>query len=62
MEMSPLPSAEDLESLEATLELLSDPESLSRIAQAGADLAAGEQTTREQLAALMEQRRDGYHR
>ena len=36
-----LMSAEDLESLEATLELLSDPEALGRLAQAQADLAGG---------------------
>jgi antitoxin YefM len=50
-------SAADLESLEATLELLSDPDALDRVAQAQADLAAGRQTTQTQLAALMEQRR-----
>jgi len=50
-------SAADLESLEATLELLSDPDALARVAQAQADLAAGRQTTQTQLAALMEQRR-----
>lgn len=50
-------SADDLESLEATLELLSDPDALARVAQARTDLAAGQQTTQEQMAALMEQRR-----
>lgn len=52
-----LMSAEDLESLEATLELLSDPDALARVAQAQADLAAGQQVTRGQMAAEMEQRR-----
>jgi prevent-host-death family protein len=52
-----LMSAEDLESLEATLELLSDPDALARVAQAQADLAAGRQVTEDQMAAEMEQRR-----
>jgi prevent-host-death family protein len=51
-----LMSAEDLESLEATLELLSDPDALARVAQAQADLAAGRQVTHDQMAAEMEQR------
>lgn len=50
-----LMSAEDLESLEATLELLSDPDALARVAQAQADLAAGHQITQAQMAAEMEQ-------
>ena len=50
-------SEEDLDSLEATLELLSDPEALARVAQAQADLAAGHQTTQDQMADLMQQRR-----
>jgi antitoxin YefM len=49
-------SEEDLASLEATLELLSDPQALARLAQAQADLAAGQQTTGEEMAALMEAR------
>ena len=49
-------SAEDLESLEATLELLSDPDAQARVAQAQTDLAAGQQTTDTQLAALMQVR------
>jgi antitoxin YefM len=52
-----LMSAEDLESLEATLELLSEPEALARVAQAEADLAAGRHVTQTQMAAEMEQRR-----
>ncbi len=52
-----LMSAEDLESLEATLELLSDPGALGRLAQAQSDLAAGRQVTEEDMAAEMEQRR-----
>ena len=49
-------SAEDLESLEATLELLSDPDGLARVAQAQTDLAAGQQTTETQMAALIQAR------
>ncbi len=52
-----LMSAEDLESLEATLELLADPEALGRLAQAQADLAGGLHVTKTEMAAEMEQRR-----
>jgi len=48
---------EDLDSLEATLELLADPEALGRLAQAERDIAAGEGTTGEEMAELMRQRR-----
>jgi antitoxin YefM len=51
-----LMAAEDLESLEATLELLSDPDALARVAQAQADLAAGRHTTVSEMSALMEAR------
>jgi antitoxin YefM len=51
-----LMAAEDLESLEATLELLSDPDALARVAQARADLAAGRHTTGSEMSALMEAR------
>jgi len=50
-------SAEDLESLEATIELLSDPEAMARVQQAEADIAGGQVTTAEEMAALMVQRR-----
>ena len=50
-------SAEDLASLEATLELLSDPQAMVEIRQAEADLAAGQGTTGEEMAAVMEERR-----
>jgi antitoxin YefM len=50
-------SAEDLESLEATLELLSDPTAMARIRQAEADIAAGRTTTAEEMATLMAQRK-----
>jgi prevent-host-death family protein len=52
-------SAEDLESMEATLELLSDPEALARVRQAQADLAAGQGTSGEEMAELMAHRRRG---
>jgi antitoxin YefM len=50
-------SAEDLESLEATIELLSDPTAIARIQQAEADIADGSITTAEEMAALMAQRK-----
>jgi prevent-host-death family protein len=52
-----LMAKEDLDSLEATLELLSDPEALARLAQAERDVAAGEGVTGEQMSGLMRQRR-----
>ena len=50
-------SAEDLESLEATIELLSDPAAMARIREAEAALARGESTSAEEMASLMAQRR-----
>lgn len=52
-----LMSAEDLESLEATIELLQDPDAIARVRQAEADVAAGDVTTLDEMAGLMEQRR-----
>jgi antitoxin YefM len=52
-----LMSAEDLESLEATIELLSDPAAMARIRQAEAAIAAGDTTTAEEMAVLMAQRK-----
>jgi len=52
-----LMSAEDLESIEATLELLSDPKAMAQIAEAEAEIAAGEATTGAEMATLMEERR-----
>ena len=49
-------SAEDLESLEATIELLADPAAMGRVREAEADLAAGTATTAEEMAILMAQR------
>jgi prevent-host-death family protein len=44
-------STDDLEALEATLELLSDTDAMRRLAEADADLAAGRVVTGEELAA-----------
>jgi antitoxin YefM len=49
-------AAEDLDSLEATIELLADAAARARLRQAEADVAAGDVTTAEELAGLMEQR------
>jgi prevent-host-death family protein len=49
-------SVEDLESLEATIELLSDPVALRQMREAETAIAAGDVTTAEEMAALMEQR------
>jgi antitoxin YefM len=50
-------SAEDLESLEATIELLSDPAAMARVRDAEAAAARGETVSAEEIALLMEQRR-----
>lgn len=52
-------SAEDLESMEATLELLSDPEAMERVRQAQTDLSAGKGSTGEEMDDLMARRRRG---
>lgn len=52
-------AAEDLESMEATLELLGDLDAVARVGQARQDLADGNVTTAEQMAELMTARRDG---
>lgn len=49
-------AAEDLECIEATLELLADTRAQERIAAAEADFAAGEVLDEQQVRALMEQR------
>lgn len=51
-------SVEDLESLEATLELLSDAEAVRRVEQGRADLDAGAGTAAEQMSDLMAARRE----
>lgn len=50
-------SAEDLESLEATLELLQDQAAMDRIHKAEADLAAGAVTSADEMVQLMAERR-----
>lgn len=50
-------SAEDLESIEATLELLSDPQAMAEVREAEAAILAGESTSGAEMAALMEERR-----
>lgn len=50
-------AAEDLESLEATIELLSDPAAIRRIREAEDAVSRGDVTTAEEMALLMEQRR-----
>lgn len=52
-----LVSAEDLESLEATIELLSDEPAMARVRDAQAAVATGELTTAQDFASLMEARR-----
>ncbi|MDP9165123.1 MAG: type II toxin-antitoxin system Phd/YefM family antitoxin [Actinomycetota bacterium] len=52
-------SAKDLESMEATLELLSDPEAVERVRQAQADLSARKGSTGEEIDDLMALRRRG---
>jgi antitoxin YefM len=53
-----LMSAEDLESIEATLELLADAEAVRRVEQGREDLAAGLGTSSEDMAELMAARRE----
>jgi prevent-host-death family protein len=50
-------AAEDLESLEATIELLADEDAIRRILEADADVAAGHVTTAEEMAERMAKRR-----
>ena len=50
-------SAEDLESLEATIELLSDAAAMERLKEADAAVAAGDVTQAEEMARLMADRR-----
>jgi len=54
-----LMSAEDLESLEATLELLGDVQAARRIEQSREDLDAGRGTSADEMAELMSARRRG---
>jgi prevent-host-death family protein len=49
-------AADDLESLEATVELLDDPEAQQRLAVADADVAAGGGVSEQELADAMRRR------
>ncbi|MDP9222481.1 MAG: type II toxin-antitoxin system Phd/YefM family antitoxin [Actinomycetota bacterium] len=55
-------SAEDLESMEATIELLSDEAAMERVRQAEEDVGAGDLTKANEMAELMERRRQHEHR
>lgn len=50
-------SLAEYESLRETVELLADDEARQRLEQARAEVARGEYTTRDEMAALMERRR-----
>ena len=49
-------AAEDLESLEATVELLADPEAQERLRRAEADVASGQVLEEHEVRALLAQR------
>lgn len=55
-------SAADLDSLEATLELLADQDAVARVRDAEAAAVLGDVTTSQDMAGLMEQRRRRGHR
>lgn len=50
-------AADDLESLEATIELLADEDATRRVHEADADIASGRVTAAEAMAELMAERR-----
>lgn len=50
-------AVEDLQSLEETIAILSDPDSLGRLAVSESELARGEGESEEQLAQAMDERR-----
>ena len=50
-------ATEDLESLEETIAILSDPDTLSRLAASEAELVRGEGESEERLAQAMDERR-----
>ena len=51
-------SAEDLASLESTLELLADSDAVDRLVEAEREVAAGDVVSEEQMADLMHRRRE----
>ncbi|HST50012.1 type II toxin-antitoxin system Phd/YefM family antitoxin [Jatrophihabitans sp.] len=50
-------AVEDLESLEETIAILSDPEAMRQMAESEVDIAQGRLETEEQLAQAMQRRR-----
>lgn len=52
-----LVAVEDIERLEETIAILSDPATMRRLAESDAELARGEVVTAEELAAAMQGRR-----
>lgn len=52
-----LMAAADLESMEATMELLTDSGARDRVLQGAAEIDAGDLVTRDEMAALMDERR-----
>ena len=54
-----LVAAQDLESLEATLELLADPDAQERVERAEHEIALGESLNEEEVRALLGQRGTG---
>ncbi len=52
-------AAEDLESLEATIELLADAAGMERVSRAQKDIAAGDFVTGDEMQQLMAARRAG---
>ena len=54
-------SVEDLESIEATLELLADPDAQARLDRAEAEIAAGDTYSLDEVAAAFERRRIAVH-
>jgi antitoxin YefM len=53
-------SVEDLESIEATMELLADPDARARVAQAEAEIAAGDTYSLDAVALAFERRHTGH--
>lgn len=54
-----LMAAEDLESMEATLELLADPEAQARLVEARADVERGDVVGEEELRSMLARLRSG---
>ena len=52
-----LMAAADLESMEATIELLADPEAQERMLRGAAEVDAGDVVTRDEMRAIVDERR-----